>query len=313
MSDTYTVGIVGAGRMGSTFDAPGSPRVLTHAHAFSRNPRTRLIGIADLDVAKADHEARKWDTNAYGDFARLLTAKPDIVVIATPDTEHTRMIKEAASVAKLIICEKPAAVNNAEAEALKEYEGAPVVVNYRRRFDETMIALAREIAAGTYGTVISASAIYSKGLLHSGSHMIDLARMLFGEITSAKALATINDWEGDDTIAGFAAFERCPQFYLETGDERAYSIFEIDVRLEKRRIRLTDEGIRMSVQEIVPDPVYDGFVVLGAEAVTETKLLSAMENLAQHSVDFLDGKTPLRSSLAEALKTYEACMRFRFE
>jgi len=311
MTEKYRVGIIGAGRIGSSFDAPDSEHVLTHAHAFSRNPKCELAGIMDVDFEHGKKEAKKWETEFFPDIESLFSStKPDIVVIATPDDTHAELLLTVADKgARLIICEKPVSASRDQSEQLRGFHGVPVIVNFRRRFDDDVQSLAEDIKSGTYGAVISATAIYSKGTLHNGSHIIDLARFLFGELKTGVPLSRIQDWDGEPTVSAFISFERCPRFYLTTGDERAYSVFELDILTEKKRFHFSDEGMTLSTQEVIDDPLYKGFRILGESTVQKTNLIHAMENIAEHAVRVLDGSEESRATLENALKTQDACFR----
>ena len=302
----YNVAIIGAGRIAAGFDSPDSEEVLTHAHAFSKNPRTRLSGFFDVDRAKARAEAARWKTEAFESLEALLEHAPDVVVIATPDETHADLLRKLNERrVSLIVCEKPVATNRDELAALASLR-TPVIVNFRRRFDPTVVALRQDLVRGEHGRIITAVGSYSKGLLHNGSHLIDLARFLFGEMTSHLLLANTNDWSGGNTVSAFLSFERCEQFHLVAGDERAYSLFELDVLTEKRRFRFTDEGFALTTERAVPDPVFKGFTVLGNPQREKTALMQAMKRMAAHVVEVLEDADPV-SSLRDAMATQEAC------
>lgn len=315
MESVYSVGIIGAGAIGALWDSPDSPQVLTHAHAFSANPRTELIGLVDSDTARGKKEGDRWSTNFYNNTASLFKeTRPDIVVIATPDETHASVLKEVIlHNPKLIICEKPVATNEHDAALVHEIATTttiPIEVNFLRRFDSAMIDLQKELSSGTYGTILSARATYGKGTHHIGSHIFDLVRFFFGEMQNANAQFVIDEYPNDPTYGGTATFDRCPQLYLQAIDSRIASIFELDIMTQKARIRITDEGNTLRIQQIVDDPTFKGFKILGEETVQPTQLGDAMKHLAEHAVAVLGGKESVRVTLADALKTYETCAQF---
>ncbi len=315
--ETYTAVLIGAGRIAAGFDTPRSRAVLTHAHAIVDNRRLRLAGITDIDEARGKREARKWRTDFYPDMERMLTlVKPDIVVIATPDKTHTDILLRVLHAHPgLVVCEKPVASAREDISKIRsavKKSGVPVLVNFRRRFDPTVADIRRDIVRGRFGKVISASAHYSKGLFHSGSHAIDLARFFFGEMTSSAAHFTVDDFpEGSPSIGGVATFDGCPQFHLIAGDERSFSLFEFEILLEKKRLRFIDEGFFLVSQDVVPDPVFKGYRTLGKGTVRKTGLINSMSFLMKNAVAVLDGAEKPLSSLEEALKTEDACFRVR--
>jgi predicted dehydrogenase len=310
-SNIYKVAIVGAGRIGCGFDTPESSHVLTHAHAICNDPRLELAAIVDSDAGKKS-EAEKWGTQFFTDIETMWTAvKPDIVVIATPDATHAALLEQIAGRSpRLIICEKPVATNESEAAELRKGNAGhvPIIVNFSRRFDTTVQEIGSDIAAGKFGKVLSASGTYTKGIFHNGSHMLDLARYLFGEMTSTHAYASVPDFpEGESTIGAMLSFERCPQFHLVAADARAYAIFELDILTEKARIRFVDEGSRLITQDVIDDPLYAGFRILGEERIQETGLSHALAQLMTRAVAVLDGAAKPQPSLDDALKTHAAC------
>ncbi len=313
-SSRYRAAIIGAGRIGSGFDAPDSPHVLTHAHAIATHSRADLAAIVDTDHVRGVEEARKWGTTFFPDIDDMFTTmKPDIIVIATPDDTHAKLLQQVVGKnPRLIICEKPVATSEGEAHMLRELNiGVPILVNFRRRFDTIAQRVAREIQDGVHGTVISASGIYDRGIFHNGSHMLDLARMLFGEMKSATPHFSLDDLpDGLPSVSGVATFERCPEFFLMHGDGRHYSLFELDICMEKKRIRFFDEGMRIEISKVVNDPLFAGFKTLGEGLVGQTSLKQAMPALIAHAVAVLDGTEMPRSSLDNALKTHDACAAF---
>lgn len=311
MTRIYTAAIIGAGRIGSGFDSPRSREILTHAHAIVQNPHLELVALVDKDAIQGKREAKRWETPFYKDLRKMFKKeKPDIVVIATPDETHVRMLLEVARrKPRLIVCEKPIATDTRQARRIKEYR-VPVIVNLSRRFDESMVELRAALLEGRYGKVLSASGIYTKGIFHNGSHMIDLTRFLFGEMIFSAAHFQKRDWEGDPSVGGVATFERCLEFHLQLADARAYAIFELDILAEKMRIRITDEGRTILTEQVIVDPMYKGFRILGKAKSEKTHLDRALPALYAHAIDVLEKRSRSHSSLEEALKTGRTCARF---
>lgn len=312
---TYSVAIIGAGTIGTSWDNPDSSRILTHAHAFSANERTHLVGIVDTDVARATREASTWGTSPYTDVATLFSKEsPDIVVIATPDETHATVLETVlASSARLVICEKPLAANEPDAERIRKMLSmatAPVIVYFPRRFDTRTLRLREELTSGTLGNVVSVRATYAKGTHHIGSHLFDLLRLLFGEMTGAAAHFKIDDRPDDPTYGGVAAFENCREVYLQAFDGRASSELELDIFTDTKRIRLTDRGYTLETQEIVADPVFAGFRMFGPATRKATDLENALPTLVRHAVAVVDGSELPLSDAESALKTFDACQRF---
>ncbi len=313
-SNLYKVALIGAGRIACGFDSPDSTKVLTHAHAISLNSQLRLAAIADTNHARGEAEAARWGATFFSDVDAMCSqVQPDIVVIATPDDTHAALLGIIAiTSARLIVCEKPVCTTTEEAQRLDTLAAKmPIIVNFNRRFDDTAQRLARDIEKKTYGAVLAARGVYDRGIFHNGSHMLDLARMLFGELIKATPQFYLADFpEGAPSVSGTAVFERCPEFFLAHGDGRRYSIFELDILFEQKRFRFIDGGLGLEEQTVIADEAFSGFHALGPARATKTSLDQALTALYQHAVAVIERDEAPRSSLENALKTHRACTAF---
>ncbi len=309
----YKAIIIGAGRIAAQFDSPNGKDVLTHAHAYCQNQKTELAGFFDINKSAAKAAAKKWSCSGFDDLEQaLIKIKPDIISICTPDHAHFSNLMEVVKYKpKIVICEKPFTAKTEDAQrVIRAYKdlNIPILINYSRRFDKTVQTLKKEVEDKKYGKIICSSGIYTKGILHNGSHLIDLSRFLFGEIKDFSVFYAVNDYDKKDkSVAGFLKYENCPQFHLMVGDERQYSIFELDIIFEKKRICFYDFGFYMFVQEIKNDPLFKGFKALGELVIKKTSLTEAMSCLIQNAVDFLENKTPLLSDMESAYQTQNIC------
>lgn len=305
----YKVLILGAGRIASGFDTPKSKEVLTHAHAFTKNQKTELVGFFDLNQKVAKAAAEKWGVQFFTNLEKTLCeVQPEIVSICTPDETHEEMLRLLAKYPiRLVICEKPLVTNIESAQnILKEYQKKSIAlaVNYSRRYDVTLQKLAKDIQSGKFGKVLLATGMYSKGLLHNGSHLVDVARILLGEVKKVKPVFGVNDYKQEDpSIAAIYSFENCEQCFIGVGDDRKYGVFEFDILCEKKRFRFTDFGFHLSIQSVEEDKLYKGFFGLGKTKSNTTELTHALDVLAKNVVDHLERKVPLLCSGDDAFQT----------
>ena len=108
------VGIVGAGTMGAA-----------HAAAW-RSTKARLIGCSSAHQSQSDQLAWLHGIRSYRAFTDLLQ-EVDIVDICTPTATHRSMVLEAAHAGKHVLCEKPVALRQEDAETMvRACEGAGV-------------------------------------------------------------------------------------------------------------------------------------------------------------------------------------------
>jgi len=199
------IGLIGAGRIGRVHAANLALRV----------PEASLVAVADVHEEAAQQVAAQWRADyATGDYRRLLEdpAIGAVMVCSATDT-HAPIIIDAAVAGKHIFCEKPLANTLAEARQMRDAVARAGVIgmvnfNYRR---VPAVELARRlIAAGRLGRIYHWRAVYLQewimdpnfplvwrlqkdvagtgALGDLGAHIVDLARMLVGEIEAVTGL-----------------------------------------------------------------------------------------------------------------------------
>ena len=171
--------------------------------------------LVDINDALAEEGARRYGFDESSSDWRKVVTRPDvdIVDIVTPNDSHAEIAIAAAQAGKHIICEKPLARTAEEALAmLKAVQKAGVVhmvaFNYRRT---PAVALARRyIEEGRIGKLLNFRGTYlqdwsadpdgplswrfqkriagSGALGDIGTHVIDMARYLVGEVAAVSAM-----------------------------------------------------------------------------------------------------------------------------
>ncbi len=308
----YKVVIIGAGNIAAGYDTPDSKEVLTHAHAFVNQKQIDLVGFFDTNKKVALGAAKKWGTKALDSLDQLKEIKPDIISICTPTRYHAENLKQALDFSpKIVICEKPIASTTKEVEGIiKKYEKnkIPIIVNYSRRFDTSMQKARTAIQSGEWGEIQYATATYTKGLKHNGSHMIDLIRFLFGDIKNHKALRKSKDGTIDqDNISGYLNTQYCPSVHLLAGNEAYYTHIELDIVAEKKRVRFTNGCFVKEEQTSVVDTHYPEFHSLSEPIKIKTHLNMACQEMANHAIQIIEkGKNEI-STAKNALETLHTC------
>ena len=170
--------------------------------------------IADITLELARESAKRYGYSEYTSDWRDIIADPSIgaVHIVTPNDTHAEIAIAAARSGKHILCEKPIALTTGQAREMSEAASKAGVVhqlafNYRRT---PAVALAKKfIHDGSMGKILSyrgtylwggydpsaplewrhQKAIAGRGTLGDiGTHAIDLARHLVGEIESVNGV-----------------------------------------------------------------------------------------------------------------------------
>lgn len=197
-----------------------------HLDVLSRNPDFEVVGVADPTAAALAPLASA-GLATYADHRQMLDhAKPDAVVIATPNSHHVPAAIDCVKRKVGVLIEKPVAdsVESAlELLQVLETSDAPVLVGHHRRHNPLLKKAAQHIAAGGIGRVVAVVGLWlrrkpdeyfkdlwkldpARGggvLLINTIHDIDCLRMLCGDIESIQAM-TSNSVRGlgvEDTAA----------------------------------------------------------------------------------------------------------------
>jgi len=315
MRTEYNTLIIGAGNIGAFYDTPDTDRILTHAHAFTKHEGFNLVGFVDVDQGKAEQAVSLWGGEAFPNMKDAFNeANVDVVCVSTPDDSHFDILKAVTQFpVKLVFAEKPLAKTTSQAaEILQVYrgKGIPIAINYIRRFIPELEKLRSDIGKGLYGSYITGTGYYGKGLLHNGSHMIDLLRYFIGEIKSAIPVGRTYDfYEDDPSVAAVLTFDSGKPFYLQYVDCNLYTIFEIDILFEKRRIRMTNLGFAVEEYEVHESAVFKGYNNMAKTNEVTTSMNNALYHAAKNIYDYLAIGEKLKCSVDDGYKALELCIR----
>lgn len=291
----FNVLILGAGQIAAGYDSPDSTEILTHAHAIIKHPDFNLLGFYDTNPLRAEEAALKWGVKTYDE-----PIKADVIVICTPDVYHLNSIHQAIALnPRFIVLEKPIAdcFTNAE-KIINVTKGLPVQINFTRRFVNEFQTLASSIK--NYGSFITGTGLYGKGFIHNGSHMIDLLRLLLGEIKEIETLDEINDFFPDDgTKTAIIRLEQGGEFFIRGVNCNYYTIFELDLCFEKARVKILDSGWNIQIYETIQSEKYTGYINLSLKESIHTEMGNAMYNLYQNVFDNLTYRTQLLSAIED--------------
>lgn len=197
-----------------------------HLEVLARNPDFEVVGVADPTAAALAPLASA-GLATYPDHRQMLDrAKPDAVVIATPNSHHVPAAIDCVERKVGVLIEKPVADSVESAlELLKVLEAsdAPVLVGHHRRHNPLLKKAAQHIAAGGIGRVVAVVGLWlrrkpdeyfkdlwkldpARGggvLLINTIHDIDCLRMLCGDIGSVQAMTSnsVRMLDVEDTAA----------------------------------------------------------------------------------------------------------------
>jgi hypothetical protein len=137
---------------------------------------------------------------------------------------------------------------------------------------------------------------YGKGFLHNGSHMIDVLRMLIGEIVSVEKISLVTDFYDYAPSINANVFLNGSRFSMMAVDCSYFTIFELDLLFERARIRILDSGFRIKIYNVANDKMFAGYQLNKTEDYP-TELKKALDNALQNISNFLNGKEKLQNPI----------------
>ena len=304
--------VVGLGRIGMGFDMDLDPEahVLTHARAFQKHPRFRLIGGVDEDWSRCRMFQEHYGCPAFADLKKALQAmRPEVVAIATPTPLHAENLRTVLefSEPKAILCEKPLSSDIGQAREMTGMclrHSCKLYVNYIRRSDLGMLEVKRRLDANLIEKPVKGVAWYSKGLFHNGSHFFNLLQFWLGPMKRFKIIEAGRLWDGADPEPDMLVeFDRGTMMFLAAREE-CFSHYTVELVAPNGRLRVEHGGESIRWQPTQGDPVADGYTVLSSLA---EKIETGMTHYQWHVADQLalsiDGTRANLCTGAEALET----------
>lgn len=310
---TFSLIIIGSGNIGAFFDSPRSVVVQSHAHAFSTHPGFRLIGFVDTNRGQAERAAGVWGGEAFASLDDAFAHHAiDVAVVAVPDEYHYPVLRELVThPLKLVFAEKPLATTVTDANGLVSLfrqQGIPLAVNYSRRYVAEFVTLRNRIFDGEFGRFLAGTGYYGKGTKHNGSHMVDLLRFLLGEVAVTTTFGRICDWRDDDLTCSAQLTTECGGTFIMTAvDCRSYTLFEMDLLFELKRVRLVDGGAVLELYEVRDSDMFAGFRVLSGAECSATGLDDALSAAVTSLYDYLTAGVPLSCTGEDGLRALTVC------
>ncbi|MDY7096646.1 MAG: Gfo/Idh/MocA family oxidoreductase [Pseudomonadota bacterium] len=292
----FRVLIIGCGAIAGGYDAerPDTEWPLSHAGAIARSDEFELAACVDPDDTVREAFAKRWSvphTAASLEELKASAGAFDLIVIASPTRFHAEQLEWALEMGpKAVFCEKPAA-NDAETafrlHHVYRQRKIPLIVNYTRRWQPGLRPLLAQISGDEWGELISAVGTYGKGIMHNGSHMIDLLQMFVGPMTVQNAGPHCFDhWDNDPSVSAILTANDIGQpVHLVAGDSGSFTQFELVLTYQAGEIALRDGALRIETRRVQDSETFAGYRTLGpvqSEAGRyEEAMAHAYANLAQ--------------------------------
>lgn len=249
MAKKVRVGIVGAGGIAQKVHIPN----------YQKFPdKVEIVAIADVAVDRAKEVAERIGISQYFATVEDMVAGTalDAVSICTPNKFHATSAVTALRAGCHVLCEKPPAMNVAEAEQMTQVAkeaGKYLTFGFHYRHTQEVEALQRFLRAGELGDVYAATAtaVRRRGipgwgvftnkelqgggpLIDIGVHMLDTALYLMGypepesvfgatyqKLGTRKGVGIMGDWDWqnfsiEDMARGFIRFANGSTLVLES-------------------------------------------------------------------------------------------------
>jgi predicted dehydrogenase len=141
------VGVLGAGAWACGAHLPG----------YRRDPRCRIVGIADTDIARARQAAQEFAVpHAVADARELIQRDDiDLIDVCTPSHTHFELAWSALDAGKHVLCEKPVAYDFRETRRARDFarqRGLKTKVGLTFRYSPAMRYMRELVADGFIGT-----------------------------------------------------------------------------------------------------------------------------------------------------------------
>lgn len=196
-----------------------------HLPAIGRSRRAQLVGVVDVDERWARDVGRRFGVVSSGADWRPVIGKIDAALIATPNALHADAVEQLVSSGVHVLCEKPLALQAAQARRLfdlAESLGVRLMAAHSRRFSPHLAFLRDLVHAGYLGEegVLTASLGGPPGswaartdfrsrpasagggvMMDAGVHLVDLAVSVFSgapkDIDYWEAISDTSELEED--------------------------------------------------------------------------------------------------------------------
>jgi len=188
----------------------------------------------------------------------------DVISICSPTGVHAGDIQAALRLKPgLIFCEKPVTTHMAQTQqAVKHCAESQVLlaVNHSRRWSPEVLQLKQQLDEGCWGAVRSVSAVYNKGMLNNGSHMLDVLLNLFGDLQITHVgQAAFDHSEADPSVDACLKTVDGVPIQLNLAHAQDYALFEMQIVTEKGVIVMEDGGARWRFRTAVPSAQLPGY------------------------------------------------------
>jgi len=296
----YRVGIVGCGTISRA-----------HMHAYRSVFATDVVSAADIQEEKLKKFSEEYGISAlYKDYKEMLDKENlDIISVCTLADSHCEITVNAAQHGVHVLCEKPMAIDLAEADLMIDVcakSGVKLAVDHHRRGDSRYHKAKQLITDGAIGelqAIVAEMATAGVGLMETATHLYDSIRIfgggvdwVFAHVTSNKQ--DISPKDIDHVLrSGYVAGDNAPAyFYFKNGVYAVvHSLGDFGVELigTKGRLVLKEGYIPSPYPHLFAiwtndNPSWQPITTESDELIKEWHLKPAYVRMVQEMVDCIE-------------------------
>lgn len=286
----------------------------THAQVLNDHPDFVWNAVVDPNKDAQKLAKEKWSIPIVCDSIQSLppSYEPDVVVITTRPDVRMEII-ESLAIKKGILVEKPLGYNLEDSKkfvSICNEKDIKVQVNLFRRADKTNHNLLDNFLDENIGEIQAGFSIYGNGLLNNGIHIIDLVRMLFGEIKSVQSMGNAipaNDSvvKNDVNVAFTMQLNNDINFFASPLDFKKYRDVMLDIWGTKGRLEIFQEGLFLRCSPLKEHRALENTNEVAIDESFELKSYcgEAYYEIYENFSAALNGECDLYSDMKNALNT----------
>ena len=317
MNNKFKVLLIGCGNMAGGYDLlqPGDALPLGHVKAFHQHGGFEVTSCIEPNTAQRQAFQSRWQVpHGYALWQDLPhhVGSFDVISICSPTGLHAEDIQAALALKpRLIFCEKPVTLHLAQTQqAVTSCARQQVLlaVNHSRRWSPDVLQLKQNLAQGQWGAVRSVSAVYNKGILNNGSHMMDLLLNLFGPLLITHVgQAVVDYFDADPSVDACLQTADGVPIQLNVAHAQDYALFEMQIFTEKGVIAMEDGGARWRFRTAAPSAQLPGYNFLNHDEWVAPQGSPALRNAVANLHNALTQGTALACSGIHALQAQSLC------
>lgn len=286
-------------------------RYATHGQVLRDHPAYQWTAVVDPAEAARDSAVSEWGVAEAVPSVQALRAPERFRVAVLTNPAATRLeCLLALPGLQAVMMEKPLGPDQAVVNALMaecQRRGLAVQVNFWRRGDTALRALAEGGLADAVGPVQAVFGLYGNGLFNNGSHLVDQIRLLLGPVVwvsaGAAPVPANGPIRGDVHIPCTLGLADGRLVQLQPLDFRHYREISLDIWGQRGRMQILHEGLTLLRSDRRPNR---GLAGADEVASDETERLpigvsEALYNLYGNLAEATQGAAALLSPMEEAV------------